>query len=55
MDKWETYRDGTLVLMGLDTAGRGKPDRRLVYRADGSFDHIETDPTGSGQFKAISQ
>ena len=52
-DKWETYAGGTLSVLSLDTTGSGKPDRRLIYRPDGSLDHIEADPTGSGEFQAI--
>ena len=55
MDKWETYRDGSLSQLELDTKGRGTPDRRLIYRPDGAFDHIETDPTGSGTFTRLQQ
>jgi len=55
MDKWETYTDGTLSQLELDTKGRGTPDRRLIYRPDGAFDHIETDPTGSGNFTTLRQ
>ena len=52
-DKWETYAAGSLVTLALDTHGRGTPDRRLVYRPDGSLARIETDPTGSGEFRAV--
>ncbi len=54
VDKWETYTNGSLALMALDTAGRGTPDRRLVYRPDGSMDHIETDPNGTGTFTPLN-
>lgn len=53
VDKWETYTGGALSLMALDTSGRGAPDRRLIYRADGSLDRIEEDPTGSGTFRPV--
>ena len=53
VDKWEEYADGALRVMALDTVGRGTPDRKLVYRTDGSFDHIEVDPDGSGQFQPL--
>ena len=53
VDKWETYTDGGLSVLALDTQGRGTPDRRLVYRPDGSLDHIEADPTGSGTFTPL--
>jgi hypothetical protein len=50
IDKWETYDHGVLVRMDLDLGGRGRPDRRLVYRPDGSFDHVEVDVKGDGHF-----
>jgi hypothetical protein len=53
IDKWETYAGGTLVLLALDTQGRGTPDRRLIYRPDGSLDRIEADPSGSGRFEPV--
>lgn len=53
VDKWETYAGGSLSVMALDTAKRGTPDRRLVYRPDGSLDHIEADPAGSGIFTPL--
>jgi len=55
VDKWEQYAGGTLAQMALDTRHTGTPDRRLVYRADGSLDHIETDPDGSGTFRRLPQ
>jgi len=54
-DKWETYTDQGLAVLALDTQGRGKPDRRLVYRPDGSLDRIEVDPSGSGQFQPVTK
>lgn len=41
VDKWETYRNGVLESAAFDLAGRGTPDRRLVYRPDGSLVRIE--------------
>ena len=55
MDKWETYTDGSLSMLALDTEGRGTPDRRLIYRPDGSLDHMEADPSGSGTFTTLKQ
>lgn len=48
VDKWETYVGGTLSMMALDSQARGTPDRRLMYRPDGTLDRIETDPDLSG-------
>ncbi len=42
IDKWETYESGVLASVAFDTAHRGVPDRRLIYRKDGSLDRIET-------------
>jgi len=55
IDKWETYASGALVTLALDSIGSGKPDRRLIYKADGSLDRIEADPTGSGNFQTVKQ
>ena len=55
IDKWETYSAGALTVMALDTQHRGKPDRRLIYRPDGSLDRIEVDPDGSGRFQPLKQ
>ena len=53
LDKWETYSGGSLSMMAIDTQHRGRPDRRLVYRPDGTLDRIESDPTGSGTFHPL--
>ena len=36
VDKWETYSGGTLTSVAFDADGTGYPNRRLVYRSDGS-------------------
>jgi hypothetical protein len=53
VDSWAYYQNGALVRLDLDLTGRGTPDRRLVYRPDGSLDHIEVDPDGSGHFRRL--
>jgi hypothetical protein len=50
VDKWETYVDGRMDTLTLDTYHRGTPDRRLVYRSDGTLDRLELDPDGDGRF-----
>jgi hypothetical protein len=55
IDKWETYSNGTLAEMALDTKKRGRPDRRLVYRPDGSLSRIEADPAGTGAWHPLPQ
>lgn len=49
VDKWESYEPpqqpgGRSILrtVSLDPDGSGRPTRRLLYRADGSFDRSET-------------
>jgi hypothetical protein len=49
----DTDADGALVLLALDTAGRGQPDRRFVYRADGSLERMEADRDGRGTFEVV--
>jgi hypothetical protein len=53
-DKWEHYENGALVSVALDTRGHGVPDRRLVYGPDGGPPQLETDPDGTGQFRATA-
>jgi hypothetical protein len=53
-DKWEQYENGALVSVALDTRGRGVPDRRLVYDPHGGSPRLETDPDGTGQFRAAA-
>ena len=55
LDKWETYRGGALMTLALDTEHRGKPNRRLIYKTDGSLERIEADPTGSGEFRELGR
>ena len=54
-DKWEQYRGGLLAAVDLDLHHRGRPERRFVYRTDGTVDHLEADPDGDGKFSAVTQ
>ena len=49
IDKWETFDGLSLAMVAFDSAHRGRPDRRLVYGADGSV-RVEVDPRGDGRF-----
>ena len=42
MDKKETYDGSRLASLAFDTLGRGTPDRRLTYGADGTV-RVEAD------------
>ena len=53
-DKWETYRGSALAAVAFDMHKRGTPDRRLVYRADGSLERLESDANGDGMFEPVS-
>jgi hypothetical protein len=53
LDKWEQYEGGQLMRVDLDLQGGGFASRRLVYRADGNFDHVEEDPDGDGRFVLV--
>jgi hypothetical protein len=54
VDKWEQYQTGQLTRVDLDLKGQGFASRRLVYRADGGFDHVEEDPDGDGKFVLVT-
>ena len=49
IDKWETFDGQRLSSVSFDTAHSCKPDRRLVYGADGSA-RLEVDAAGDGRF-----
>ena len=50
-DKWEEFDGGRLRQVALDTRlGMGRPDRRLLYDAQGHFASIEVDDEGKGRF-----
>jgi len=51
IDRWETYENGELKTVAFDEQGKGYPTRRLTYAA-GNLVLIETDPDGSGGFRA---
>jgi hypothetical protein len=53
VDKWETYEGQRLASVAFDVRHRGTPDRRLVYRTDGSA-RMEIDETGTGRFVALN-
>jgi hypothetical protein len=55
IDKWETYSGGTLATLAIDTKARGTPDRRLIYKPDGTLSRIETDPSGTGTWRPLPQ
>jgi hypothetical protein len=60
-DKWDTYeRRGSgqpasyaVLVTEFDDAGRGRPDRRFVYRDDGSVLRVELDRDGDGVFQLV--
>lgn len=54
IDKWETYQGGLVATVELDLNHRGHPERRFVYRPDGSLDRVEVDAKGDGNFKPTS-
>jgi hypothetical protein len=52
MDKWEFYTNDVLTRVDLDLGGKGFPDRRLLYSADGNVERVQVDPEGDGTFVA---
>lgn len=53
IDKWEYYANGLLLRVDLDLGGKGFPDRRLTYAANGDVVRIEQDPDGDGVFSPM--
>ena len=51
IDRWEHYDHGVLSRLEMDLRKGGFPDRRLIYRKDGSIDRIEIDPNGTGAWQ----
>ena len=48
VDKWEHYDHELLARIELDLNGAGFPDRRMLYRRDGSVEKVEVgDATGT--------
>ena len=43
VDKWEYYTNGVLSHVDLDLSGKGVPDRRLIYAANGDVVRVEQD------------
>jgi hypothetical protein len=55
LDKWEQYESGVLRQVELDTTkARGRPDRRLLYDAQGRFQSIAADDDGDGVFELMT-
>ena len=54
VDKWEHFDHGQLVRLELDLTGAGVPDRRMVYRQNGSVDKVEVDPEGRGNWRPFT-
>jgi uncharacterized membrane protein (UPF0127 family) len=50
VDKWETYDGTRLATLAFDLTHSGRPERRLVYGADGSV-RAEVDRAGDGHFE----
>jgi hypothetical protein len=60
-DKWESYRPNpsagksepayAITSASFDDAGRGTPQRRFVYGANGRITRVEIDPDGDGRFE----
>jgi hypothetical protein len=53
VDKWEHYDRGVLTRIELDLKGAGFPDRRMLYRRDGSVEKVEVADT-SGAWRPFT-
>jgi hypothetical protein len=52
-DKWEQYDQGVLQRVDLDLVGRGVASQRLNYDAAGRVTSVQSDPDGTGVFRAV--
>jgi hypothetical protein len=55
LDRWDRYEGGILRQADFDTTrSTGRPNRRLLYDAQGHFLRVEADPELDGTFVVIS-
>jgi hypothetical protein len=55
-DKWETYENGRLRSVAVDTThSSGRPDRRLLYDDGGKYSHLEIDSDRDGKFERVHE
>ena len=54
IDTWREYRDGQLREVRIDTTGRGRPDRQLLYDDRGEFAGLFEDADGDGRFVPVA-
>lgn len=54
-DRWDSYEGTVLRQVAFDTTlAAGRPNRRIVYDAQGRFQHVEGDDDGDGIFVVLS-
>jgi len=54
IDKWDRYEGTVLREVAFDTTfARGRPDRRVMYDAQGRSAFVEADPDGDGKFVRV--
>ena len=53
IDTWREYREGQLREVRIDTAGRGRPDRQILYDDRGEFAGVFEDVDGDGRFVPV--
>jgi hypothetical protein len=54
IDRWDRYQDAVLREAQFDTSfAAGRPDRRLLYDAQGRFTTAEADDDGDGRFERV--
>lgn len=54
IDRWDRYEGTVLREVAFDTTfAGGRPDRRVLYDAQGRFSGVETDPDGDGKFVRV--
>lgn len=54
IDRWDRYEGAVLREVAFDTSfTTGRPDRRVLYDAQGRFSGVEADPDGDGKFVRV--
>ena len=55
VDHWQTFAQGRLREVAIDSTGQGRPDQRILYATDGSFERIEESHDGTRAADAQAQ
>lgn len=55
LDRWDTYQGGVMRVAAFDTTSAAdRPNRRILFAADGRFERVESDDDGDGVFVTVA-